>query len=103
MSDEQRAALAARVSVVTIEGRQLSPHNQCLIALQVPAATIIGGFRQWIKAGRVVMKGQHGAVIWVPIGRKDKDGELTEKTGFVLGSVFDVSQTQEIAQEQEAA
>ena len=97
MSDEQRAALAARVSITTIEGRSLSMHNQCLLAYQIPSATIVGGFKQWIKAGRAVMKGQHGSVIWVPIGRKDKEtGEIQERTGFVLGNVFDVSQTQEI-------
>jgi N-terminal domain of anti-restriction factor ArdC len=103
MTDEQRAALAARVSVMTIEGRALSMHNQCLIALQMPTSTIVGGFRQWIKAGRCVVKGQHGCVIWVPIGTKDKEGEITERTGFVLGTVFDVSQTADLAQREEAA
>src|SRR6266446_4874150 len=45
MSEDERAALAARVSVTTIEGRGLSLHNQCLLALQIPAATIVGCFR----------------------------------------------------------
>lgn len=97
LTPEQRSDLAAKCPVVTIEGRSLSLTNQCLIARQTPAATIVGGFRQWLKAGRVVMKGQHGACIWVPVGHKSKtaDGETDtdERTGFILGTVFDVAQT----------
>ena len=100
MSDDERAALAARSLVTTIEGRTLSLHNQCLMALQRPGATLVGGFRQWLKHGRAVRKGEHGAVIWVPIGNKRADAngdtETTERTGFILASVFDVSQTQEL-------
>lgn len=97
---EQRAELASKCMVTTIEGRALSVTNQCLIARQIPHATIVGGFRQWLKAGRCVMKGQHGACIWVPTNYKSAeqtnvDGEAVTRTGFILGTVFDVSQTQE--------
>ena len=99
LSPEQRLELSSKCMVATIEGRSLSITNQCLIARQIPSATIVGGFRQWLKAGRVVMKGQHGACIWVPIGHKtaNADGETDtdERTGFILGTVFDVSQTTE--------
>jgi hypothetical protein len=100
MSPTDREALAAQSPIVTIEGRALSPFNMCLVAMQLPAATVVGGFRQWLKAGRAVMKGQHGASIWVPCGAKsapDESGETsTEKTFFTAGTVFDVSQTSEI-------
>lgn len=100
MSPDARAELAARSPIVTIEGRALSPFNQCLVAMQLPSATVVGGFRQWLKAGRAVTKGKHGASIWVPCGAKsapDADGEqATEKTFFTSGAVFDVSQTAEI-------
>ena len=104
MSPDERAALAARMpAIATIEGRALSPFNQCLLASQCPSATVVGGFRQWIKAGRAVRKGEHGFAIWVPTGqRKADDAEDSDKLGFILGTVFDVSQTQEIEM-QEAA
>lgn len=104
MSEAQRQELAARLpGVTTIEGRMLSLHNQCLLAMQMPGATLVGGFRQWIKNGRAVRKGEHGACIWVPIGHKttDENGmtETDEKVGFILGTVFDISQTAEIEME----
>lgn len=105
MSPEQKANLARTCPVVTIEGRALSYFNQCMIALQMPSATVIGGFRQWIKAGRSVQKGEQALIIWVPIGTKSADQAtgLTETTQdekrFILGSVFDVSQTKELETE----
>lgn len=98
MSADERAAMAAKLpTVVTIEGRALSVFNTCLVASQNPSVTVVGGFRQWIAAGRAVRKGEHGLALWVPIGKKDADGEASDdKPGFILGTVFDVSQTQEI-------
>ena len=93
-----RTTRGPRISHNHRKRRTLSVHNQCLIAMQYANATIVGGFKQWLKAKRCVMKGQHGAVIWIPMGRKNKEtGELEEHTGFVLGSVFDVSQTAEVS------
>ena len=66
LSDEERIALSRRVSIVTVEGRGLSVHNQCLLASQCPTATVVGGFRQWQQAGRTVKRGEHGHMIWVP-------------------------------------
>ena len=103
MTDEQRAALAARVvGIATVEGHALSIHNVHLIALQRPSATIVGGFRQWIQAGRAVRKGEHGIQIWVPTS-KARDAEsgripdAADDVHFIVGTVFDVSQTDEIA------
>lgn len=104
MNDEQRLEFAARCPVIaTVEGRALSGHNQHLIALQIPGATIVGGFRQWITAGRCVRKGEHGAMIWVPVGggkaEAGQESTETERPGFIMGTIFDVSQTDAIQQE----
>lgn len=100
MSAEQRAEFSRRFpAIITIEGRALSPFNTCLVAMQNPGATVVGGFRQWIKSGRAVRKGEHGMAIWVPLKRGAKDdGEQDsgDECRFILGTVFDVSQTSEI-------
>ena len=88
MTPEQRAAVSAKMIITTIEGRALSMFNNCLVASQCPNATIVGGFRQWLAAGRCVRKGQHGLTIWVPLKSKDET-----ETKFIAGAVFDVSQT----------
>jgi len=108
MSDSERAELSARLpGVVNIEGRLLSMHNQFMLAFQLPAATVVGGFQQWKKAGRSVMKGQHGACIWFPLGDSKRDGtkdtagagDDDEKSSqrFGLATVFDVTQTEDKA------
>ena len=101
MSEEERRALVQDWPT-TLEGHPLSTHNACMIAYQ-GGATVIGGFRQWKKHGRFVKKGAVSKVIWVPIGtgkeRSEETGEVTEtgeRTGFVLASVFDISQTEEM-------
>ena len=95
LSDVQRQEIVDRLGLVTVEGRSLSVHNQCMLALQVPEASVVGGFRQWQLAGRMVIKGQHGACIWIPIGTHKGEGEdeATDPTGFTLATVFDISQT----------
>lgn len=108
MTPEQRAEFAARMpAIVTIEGRALSVFNCCLLATQCPTCTVVGGFRQWIKSGRAVRKGEHGYAIWVPMGPRKQDGDAatdqSDETRFILGTVFDVSQTDEIATAAEAA
>ena len=100
MSEQERAHLAERASIVTIEGHGLSLHNTCMVVMQRADATIVGGFRQWKRAGRVVRKGEHGMGIWCP-RFAGKDGEAAEGApkleGFIFGTVFDVSQTEELA------
>lgn len=117
MSDDQRAELAARVATVTtIEGRQLSIHNACLVAVQCPSATLVGGFNQWRIAGRVVRKGEHGLMIWAPryhaqqgartperdiaaVRMSHEPGSAAPEAGhpaFIMVTVFDVSQTDPI-------
>jgi hypothetical protein len=111
MSDEQRAALVMKVgAIVNCEGRALSVHNSCLLLTQLPTASMVGGFRQWKAHGRSVKKGEHGLMIWVPTSRKeDADPTASEsqttasageaegdvkRSGFVMGTVFDISQTE---------
>lgn len=113
LSDDERAALVARVgAVVTCEGRALSVHNSCLVLAQLPTASMVGGFRQWQAHGRSVRKGERGLMIWVPTGRKDAakpaapdaqpanecqtEGD-SKRAGFVMGTVFDITQTEPTA------
>lgn len=116
MPECERLLIACKLGLTTCEGHQLSPGNQYLIFLQNPAASVLGGFRQWRKHGRTVKKGEHGAMIWVPCGSgKKATGETTaasqaegtaEPTGegnsfFVVGTLFDIGQTCEIVSDDE--
>ncbi|MGV1047645.1 MAG: hypothetical protein ACOYD4_03850, partial [Solirubrobacterales bacterium] len=72
----------------------------------------VGGFRQWLKHGRAVRKGERGAMIWTPTGGRrpadptaaapaadapaaDGSAEPRE-SGFIISTVFDISQTDEL-------
>lgn len=103
MPVQERVAMAHKFGITTCDGRELSLCNQILVAMQSPRASFVGGFRQWLKHGRAVRKGEHGAMIWVPIGRKSEESsteasndEAGEKPGFIIGTVFDISQTDEV-------
>ena len=99
-----RAALAAKLPVImTIEGRALSPFNMCLIAAQFSGATIVGGFRQWKRAGRAVRKGEHGLSLWCPFRAKADGVDAEGDVRFGMGTVFDVSQTEELQAQAAAA
>lgn len=104
MTPEKRAVMAAKLGYVTVEGRPLSICNQLLVALQLDGASVLGGFRQWLAQGRAVRKGQHGASIWIPTGCRKTEpapgtdaGSEEERQGFIMGTVFDISQTDPIA------
>jgi antirestriction protein ArdC len=87
-------------AIVTCEGRSLSPFNTCLVLNQLPTASMVGGFRQWLDKGRAVKKGEHGLMIWIPTkGKDDKPTaedieQETARPNFVMGTVFDISQTE---------
>jgi hypothetical protein len=112
MSDDERAALAARLpTVVNPDGRALSFRNTAMLMMQSGREdlTIVAGFKQWIRAGRVVNKGEHAiGFILVPMTRKKNDESLddddNEKKGmhFKHVAVFDVSQTSELEQPAES-
>lgn len=105
MTPAQREAMAMRFGgIVTVEGRRLSPFNSCLLLNQAETVSMVGGFQQWRKAGRVVRKGSRGLAIWIPTGgssSEDDESEGDEQQRFMLGTVFDVSQTDELAAETE--
>jgi antirestriction protein ArdC len=103
MTDDQRAALAARMGgVVNPQGHAFSMANTILLAFQAGERrlTIVGGFRQWLKNGRAVRKGEHGFAIWIPVKPRAEEGEDEPSGGdgvrFFMGTVFDISQTDEI-------
>jgi hypothetical protein len=112
MTEADRAVLASRMGgVTTIEGHALSLRNQCLVAMQAEEASVVGGFRQWIKAGRVVEKGQKGIGIRVPCspgGNAEIEDDEEQEDGskkrmrFTFGTVFDISQTKELTEEEKA-
>lgn len=98
MTPEQRQVLTSRGMVATVEGRALSLHNTLLLYIQsngrVP--TIVGGYQQWRRAGKQVRKGEHGLMIWFPVGEKDKEtGDILSAERYFTTTVFDISQVEE--------
>ena len=99
----ERIEMSMKYGFRKLDGGEFSPCNSMLLALQCPTGSVFGGFRAWLKAGRSVRKGEHGSMVWVPIGRKATDattGETAtendgEKPGFIAGTVFDIGQTEE--------
>ena len=75
-----------------------SANNVLLILAQNPAATRVAGYKTWQDLGRQVRKGERGLVILVPLARRVRDEEGGEEerrvvTGFGIGHVFDLAQT----------
>lgn len=104
MPSEQRSELTARMPIVNVEGHALSTYNHCLLILQAGnrPLTVVGGFKQWLSQGRVVKKGEHGMAIWFPAIKKNGNGnneteeDEPNELRFMLGTIFDISQTKEI-------
>ena len=110
MSEDERTALVMKVgAIVTCEGRALSTHNSCGLITQLPTVSMVGGFWQWKDKGRRVRKGERGLMIWIPknvgetsapaaVDLEAGEGDASEgkrKGGrFIMGTVFDVSQTE---------
>jgi hypothetical protein len=95
LSDEQRAEIAAKTPVITIERHSLSVRNAILCMYQIPSVTVVGGFRQWLAAGRCVRKGERAAYIMHPCTKKGNDGE-DGGVFFRFAPIFDISQTEEL-------
>lgn len=112
LSDEERAARLKGLGFLKLSTQApYSPANSLLIAFQANGThpTILGGFAEWLKKGRAVRKGEHGYMIWIPIGTRKEEvpainehGELTtmlkdssQDVRFFIGTVFDISQTEE--------
>lgn len=98
MTEEQRQTVADKFGIVTVEGHLLTPHNQCFLVAQSEINfSIVGGFQQWKKFGRIVRKGEHGFLIFVPSKTKqEENSEIIsndENVHFFTAIVFDISQT----------
>ena len=104
MSDAERQAMADKMPrVANPQGHFLTIHNTLLLCQQAQRTdlTVVAGFKQWIKAGRVVRKGQKSlGLIAVPIQirQRDQNGDKTDakELRFRFVPVFDVSQTEEL-------
>ena len=96
MTEQEKAELVANVGICNVDGKPLSLNNTCLLLFQSDGTvpTVVGGYRQWQKAKRQVKRGEHGMMIWYPSSRKTDDEE-DEDLRFFVGTVFDISQTEE--------
>lgn len=108
MPEEKRVLLAASYGIRTAEGHELSLYNQCLLIHQNDKVSVVGGFKQWKALGRSVKKGSKALAIWVPCNRAAETGAKAQTAivpagvdpadlddrFFVLGNVFDISQTE---------
>ena len=107
LTEEQRQAIADKYGIVTVEGRLLTPHNQYFLVAQSEInSSVVGRFQQWKKAGRIVRKGEHGFLIFVPSkAKQENNSEMIsdeEDVHFFTATVFDISQTEVIAKSEAA-
>jgi len=116
MTAVEREAVAEKMpTVCNPAGHFLTMRNTILLCMQADRSdlTMVAGFKQWVGAGRIVRKGEHAlGLIQVPLmlNRKDADGKATvgdkgeklQDLRFRWVPVFDVSQTDELRQEDEA-
>ena len=102
MTEEQRTQLIEKFGIVTtIEGHPLTAHNTCFLYAQTEKpVTIIGGFQQWLKAGRIVKKGEKSLLIFVPSQRSNEGNEAAgdDDVFFFTANVFDITQTEVITE-----
>lgn len=86
-------------------------NNVALIVAQRPEATRVAGYKSWQALGRQVRKGEKGLIVFVPHRKRVREGLETDQqaqqaageqataqahtiTGFGLGRVFDIAQTE---------
>jgi hypothetical protein len=93
LTEDQKNALVSSIGIVTIEGHILSPFNQLMLYYQFEKTTIIGGYKQWINAGRQVRKGEKSMNIYTPSIKGEKEENADQPINFFVASVFDISQT----------
>jgi len=102
MTEEQRTQLIEKFGIVTtIEGHPLTAHNTCFLYAQTEKpVTIIGGFQQWLKAGRIVKKGEKSLLIFVPSQKSNEGKEAAgdDDVFFFTANVFDITQTEVITE-----
>ena len=95
MSVEEMQAMADKLPViVTIEGHALSLRNTLMLHMQSAVTpSVVGGFRQWLAAGRCVRKGEKAIYILHPCARKGQGDDEAADVYFREAAVFDASQT----------
>jgi DNA-binding helix-hairpin-helix protein with protein kinase domain len=99
MTEEEKQTYISKAGVVLkSDGTMLSLSNMMMAVLQNDRATMVAGYEQWKSLGRQVRAGEQSIKIFAPTlrTRTDDQGEETTSTRFILVSVFDVSQTDEI-------
>jgi hypothetical protein len=97
LDESQRLEVSRKMGEIrTIEGNPLSLRNTYLLIVQRPKVSLVGGFQQWRKAGRIVRKGEKSLLILCPATRRNKEQteEGKEDIFFIGGNVFDISQTE---------
>ncbi|QBJ22777.1 hypothetical protein KocCE7_12820 (plasmid) [Kocuria marina subsp. indica] len=98
---------AARFEALADRLPAYSLKNLQLIFAQFPEASMCAGFNKWREEGRTVRKGERGIKIFAPTQRTKKDekgapiidratGEPEKEAGWVMVTVFDISQTDEL-------
>ena len=101
LTESEKQLLQAKALLTTVEGHILSVYNTIWVYLQAEFSNItpsvVAGYRQWKNANRQVRKGEHGFIIFFPVGAKDNEGFLEgEPEAFYTATVFDISQTEEV-------
>jgi antirestriction protein ArdC len=87
--------------------RTYSLTNQLLIAIAMPGATRVAGFKAWLKLGYCVRRGERAVIrIWMPVPPSKKqiaawhaagaDPDQRPRTRFRLGPVWDRSQIERL-------
>ncbi len=105
LDGNKRTAIYESMPVMNPEGRHLSEPNTVFLAFQSQMKfTVVAGFRQWLKHGRCVKKGEHGNFIFIPamLKTKKEDGTSQEELDkFLVARVFDISQTFEMKEKKD--
>ena len=97
MDEGEQEVIAGELNIKNPEGHILSAKNQCLLVFQAGdnPLSVVAGFKQWQKHGRIVSKGSKGYLIAVPSKTKEKEeNEEEDELFFIFKTVFDVSQTE---------
>lgn len=79
-----------------------SVKNAILVTAQRPGATRLAAFADWQRDGISINKGEKGISILVPKGQYSR-GNGSKGTRYIVGKVFDISQTSAMSVERPAA
>lgn len=105
LDEEQVNIIGEEMEIRNPEGHELSQKNKCLLVFQAGdnPLSVVAGFKQWQRHGRIVSKGSKGYLIAVPSKTKEKENKNAEEEDeifFLFKTVFDISQTEELELEE---